>query len=355
MLRLKTALWVSGLVLVPCISSPVCAQRYSQTNLVSDIPGLAAFTDPNLVNPWGIAFGPTSPFWVADNGTGVSTLYLPDGTAFPPAAPLVVTIPTPPGDTSPATPTGALFNGTADFVVSEGANSGPAAFIFTAEDGTISGWNPRVDLHNAILKVDNSSAGAVYKGIAMGQTSNGNFLYVTNFHDNVIEMYDASFHFVKNFTDNNLPPRFAPFGIRNINGNLYVTFARQNKKRHDDFAGPNQGFVDVFDTNGNLLKRLISRHGLNSPWGLAVAPANFGAFSNDLLVGNFGDGTISAYDPQSGEFLGSLLDQNGAVLSINGLWTITFGNLTTPNNVLFFAAGFNDEADGLFGKLQAIQ
>lgn len=329
-------------------------QGYSQTNLVSDIPGLAAHTDANLVNPWGIAFSSSSPFWVADNGKGVSTIY--DGTGA--AIPLVVTIPPPDGSTAASAPTGAVFNPTSDFVVSENGMSGPATFIFVTEDGTISGWNRNVDPTHAVIAVDNSVRGTVYKGLAMAQTSQGkNLLYATNFHDNVIEVYDTNFRLVNTFTDDKVPPRYAPFGIRNIGGKLYVTFAEQNKEMHDDVAGPNHGFVDVVNPDDDTILRLISKQGLNSPWGMALAPGDFGKFSNDLLVGNFGDGTISAFDPSSGALLGAVLDASGNALSINGLWSITFGNGAGAGqpNELFFSAGLNDEADGLFGKLTAIQ
>lgn len=339
---------LAALLAVVAISGTAAAQRYTQTNLVSDIPGMAAVTDPHLKNPWGISFSPGSPFWVSDNGTGVSTLYQPNGSQVP----LVVTIPPPEGSDAPSTPTGTVFNGTGDFVVSGNGSSGPAIFIFVTEDGTISGWNPNVDPTHAKRVVDNSRLSAVYKGLASAHTSTGNFLYATNFRDGIVEMYNSHFQLVKTFTDTAVPPGYAPFNIRNINGNLYVTFAQQSEDKKDDIAGPHHGFVDVFDTSGNKLRRLISGGVLNSPWGLALAPANFGRFSNDLLVGNFGDGRISAFNPVTGAFLGQLLNRNGAVLSIDGLWMITFGNSTAPSNVLFFSAGINDEADGLFGKLQ---
>jgi len=349
--HLKSVLLAACLAAVLC-SGTVLAQRYSQTNLVSDIPGLAAVTDSNLVNPWGIAFAPTSPFWIADNGAGVSTLYRADGTPVP----LVVAIPPPGGSTGTAAPTGMIFNGTGDFLVAGNGASGPAVFIFATEDGTISGWNPNVDLTHAVLTVDNSGLGAVYKGLAIAQTSSGSFLYATNFHDGIVEMYDTHFQLVKTFTDTSVPPRYAPFGIRNINGKLYVTFAEQNDARHDDVAGPGHGFVDVFDTAGNKLQRLVSRGPLNSPWGIALAPGHFGKFSRALLIGNFGDGRISGFNLETGAFRGQLLNSAGNALSINGLWTITFGNggSTGPANALFFSAGINDEADGLFGELQTI-
>ena len=336
------------------------SRRYKQVNLVSDIAGLAAVTDPNLVNPWGVAFSPTSPFWVSDNGTGVATLYNGEGTPIP----LIVTIPPPSGSTDTSTPTGTVFNGPAGFVVSKDSASGPAFFIFDTEDGTISGWNPTVDLHNAVLVVDNSqpggvdgsTEGAVYKGLAIAQTGEGSFIYANNFRDGIVERHDADFHFVGSFTDPDLPPRYAPFGIRNIDGQLYVTFAEQGEDKKDDVAGRGHGFVDVFDTTGHLLRRFVSRGRLNSPWGLALAPADFGKFSGALLIGNFGDGRINAYDPVSGRFLGNLRNQHGQALSIDGLWTITFGNggFAGSPNELFFTAGINDEADGLFGKLQSL-
>jgi uncharacterized protein (TIGR03118 family) len=336
---------------------------YTRTNLVSDIAGVARFTDPNLVNPWGLAFGPTSPFWVADNGTGLSTLYRGDGKSFPLGSPLVVTIPPPAGGTS-ASPTGLVFNGTSSFVVSANGKSGAAIFIFATEDGTISGWSPAVDFQNAILVVDNSTPGgvdnstlgAVYKGLATADKGSSHFLYAANFRDGFVEVYNSSFKFVKSFTDTGVPAGFAPFGIQNINGKLFVTFAKQNVKKHDDVAGPGNGFVDVFDADGNLLDRFASAGTLNSPWGLALAPSGFGKFSQDLLVGNFGDGRVNAFDLNSGEFDGQLIDPEGNPVTINGLWALQFGN-GAPNggsrHKLFFTAGIADESHGLFGFIKA--
>jgi uncharacterized protein (TIGR03118 family) len=341
---------------------------YQQTNLVSDIAGVALFTDTNLVNPWGLSHSPTSPWWISDNGTGLSTLYNGNGRKFPVGSPLVVTIAPPAGGTS-AAPTGNIFNpvnGTNpdDFVVSENGKSGPSIFMFATEDGTISGWNPGVDLTHSILAVDRSAvgAGAVYKGLAFGQNGGDDFIYATNFRFGTVEQFDASFNLVRSFTDPQLAKTcplpnqcFAPFGIQNIGGNLYVTFALQDAEHHDDAHGPSRGFVDVFDTNGNLVKRLISRGALNSPWGLALAPSNFGQFSNDLLVGNFGNGRINVFDPSTGALLGQLKNQKGLIISINGLWGLAFGNgqAAGQTDELFFTAGINDEANGLFGKIQS--
>jgi len=339
---------------------------YQQTNLVSDLPNIAKVQDKNLVNSWGLVHGPTTPWWVADNGTGVSTLYDGNGTPFPPPppnqppAPLVVTIP-PPAGAAPGTlaaPTGVVFNGTSGFVVSKGGLSGPSAFIFSTEDGTIAGWSPGVDRTHAVLAVDRSAvgAGAVYKGLAINSNEDGTFIYATNFRFGKIEMFDANFHLVRSFTDQHLPEGYAPFGIQSIGSNLYVTFALQNAAKHDDVAGQGHGFVDVFSTSGHLIRRLISHGQLNSPWGLALAPANFGSFSNDLLVGNFGNGRINAYDPKTGERLGQLKSQAGDPIVIDGLWALEFGNDATagPSNVLFFTAGIDGEMHGLFGKIQSV-
>lgn len=333
---------------------------YLQTNLVSDISGIARFTDPNLVNPWGLAYAPKGPFWVSDNNAGVSTLY--NGQGAPQS--LVVSIPSPFAGQS-GTPTGVVFNGGSDFVVKQGKASGAAAFIFVTEDGTIDGWSPKVNLNNAIQVVDNSvtptpADGAVYKGATLGSDPDGrSLLYVANFRAGTIEVYDDHFRPTTvggDFTDPNIPAGFAPFDVANLGGKLYVTYAKQNAAKHDDVAGAGNGFVDVFDTNGHLQKRLISHGPLNSPWGLALAPAKFGKFSNDLLVGNFGDGHIDAFNPKTGQFLGALTDPSGNPITIGGLWALKFGNggQAGPTTTLFFTAGIGDEGHGLFGELQAV-
>jgi uncharacterized protein (TIGR03118 family) len=331
---------------------------YQQTNLVSDLPlpGVAQPPDGDLVNPWGLVHGPTTPWWISDNGTGLSTLYNGQGVKIP----LRVTIPPPTGSPAGTTaaPTGVIFNGNGGFNVSKNGTSFSSLFIFDTEDGTISGWNPGfTDRTHAVLAVDRSKVGkgAVYKGLAIGTNSSGTFLFATNFRFGTVEMFDSNFKLVGSFTDHRLPQSYAPFGIQNIGGKLYVTFAKQNAKKHDDVAGPGHGFVDVFDTNGNLISRLIARGSLNSPWGLALAPANFGPFSNDLLVGNFGDGHINVFDPTTGAALGSLEIAAGVPIQIDGLWSLQFaGNDTTAGapNELFFTAGIDGEAHGLFGDIQ---
>jgi uncharacterized protein (TIGR03118 family) len=335
---------------------------YKQTDLVSNLPNLAVHQDPNLVNPWGMASSSTSPFWVSDNGTGVTTLYNGAGQAFPVGSPLVVTIP-PAG----SAPTGQVFNefnvtSPSDFPVAPGF---PSLFIFATEDGTISGWNPSVPAFLstvAILKVDNSASGAIYKGLAIGSNASGNFLYAANFSAGTIDVFDKDFapaSLAGSFSDPRIPAGFAPFNIQNLEGDLYVTYAKQDEDKEDDVAGTGNGFVDVFDTDGNFIQRVDSRSKLNSPWGLTFAPEDFGRFSNDLLVGNFGDGRINAYSREGDHFHfhGQLQAPNGQPLAIEGLWALRFGNdgAAGPHNVLFFTAGPNDEEDGLFGSLTACQ
>ena len=332
---------------------------YIQTNLVSNIPGLAKVTDRRLLNPWGIVSSATSPFWISDNNAGVSTLYTGAGTPFPPppAGPLVVNIPASvsSGEGAAGVPTGVVFNGSGDFVVSAAGKSGAAAFIFATEDGTISGWNPTVDRNNAIRVVDNGP-GAVYKGLANASAESGARLFAANFRAGTVDVFNGHFQQITapgGFRDERIPSGFAPFGIRVIGDKVFVTYAKQNEAKHDDVAGPGNGFVDLFTTSGWLVKRLVSHGALNSPWGLALAPTNFGRFSNALLVGNFGDGHISAYNAHSGAFLGQISGATEAPIVIDGLWGLSFGNGATagPTTTLFFTAGINGEADGLFGSL----
>jgi uncharacterized protein (TIGR03118 family) len=349
------AILVAALIILSSLF-PTAAQGgigYIQHNLVSDQPNVAITTDPALKNAWGLAFSPTGPFWIADNHTGLSTVY--NGSAA--KLGITVTIPPPNGSTDTAAPTGIVFNGTAGFVVSQGGNSGPATFIFATEDGTISGWNFNVNPGAAILMRDLSSSGAVYKGLALASTSFGSFLFATDFHNNAVQVFDSAFNPMGTFTDNELPQGFAPFGISNIGGLLYVTFAKQKAPdNEDDEAGPGNGFVDVFDTQGTLVRRFASQGTLNSPWGLAKADS-FGDFNNALLVGNFGDGLINAFDFTTGDFLGQLTTSHGLPIIIDGLWALQFGNdgQGGSSRVLYFTAGPNDEQNGLFGDLQPSQ
>ena len=330
------------------------AQQYRQTNLVSDIPQLAAFTDPNLANPWGLARSAGSPWWVADNVTGVSTLYNGSGQMFPIASPLVVTIPTRSGGSGLGTPTGIVFNGSSDFEVAAGQ---PARFIFVTLDGTVSGWNPSADPTNAIRKVDNPSGLAVYTGAAIASSGGASYLYAANFHAGTVDVFDTHFNQVTlpagAFTDSDIPADFAPFNVQTVDGNVFVAFAKQDEDKEDEVVGAGFGYVDAFDPAGHLVMRLKSGHWMNAPWAVVLAPADFGMFSNDILVGNLGSGRIAAFDQKHGNFHGFLRGSHGLPIAIEGLWGLGFGNGGTagPTNTLFFAAGIDDEQHGLFGTL----
>ena len=332
---------------------------FAQTNLVSDGFVPAMTIDPNLINPWGIAHSATSPFWVSDNGMGVTTVYTGAGAKVNVGGLDAIAIAAPPGQTSPASPTGDVFNiAGSGFNITSGGHTGSSVFIFATEDGTISGWNPNVNVASSVLAVDNSQggAGAVYKGLAMAQTEDGTFLFAANFRNGTVDVFDQNFKQVKSFTDSNLPAGYAPFNVQVLDGHLFVTFALQNDAKHDDVAGAGHGFVDEFDLEGNLLHRVASGGVLNSPWGLAIAPPGFGEFANDLLVGNFGDGTINVFNPKNDHFLGKLENANGAPITIGDLWALIpgTGSAGSDPNKIYFTAGVQNEAHGLFGSLAAI-
>ena len=340
-------------------ANPAIAQFYTQHNLVSDQAGAADLMDPSLVNAWGLVSSATSPWWVANNGTDTSTLYTGAG-----AKVLLTTIPCHCVNV-PGAPTGVVFNGGTGFVVTSGGASGAAAFIFATEDGTILGWNrnvpPPATSSQATLAV--TTPDAVYKGLAIASTVNGDFLYATNFHAGTVDVFDKDFkpvHSPGAFTDPKLPKGYAPFGIRNLDNTIYVTYALQDADKHDDVAGKGHGFVNAFTTTGVLIQRVASKGTLDSPWGLALAPAEFGKFSNDLLIGNFGDGRIHAYAPREHDdhnhkfkHRGVLHSADGPPLKIDGLWSISFGNgaAAGPMTTLFFTAGPVEESHGLFGSL----
>ncbi len=332
-------------------------QFYTQTNLVSGGAVSAPVTDPNLINPWGLAFDPTGgPFWAANNGTGTATVYNGFGERLPASKPLVVTIPTPTG-TGTAAPTGIVFNNTGDFPITSGGKSASSSFIIASEDGTLSGWSPSVNATKAVLAVDNSAT-AIYKGLALASTSNGNLLFGTNFSAGKVNVFNQTFGpmvMPGAFSDPNLPAGFAPFNIKPVNDKLFVTFAKQNATKTDDVPGVGNGVVDVFNTDGSLNRRFATGGVLNSPWGIAQAPSDFGKFSNALLVGNFGDGKIHAFDPNTGSFLGTLDTASGQPLAISGLWSLAFGDgaLNAQKNALYFTAGINGETNGLFGTITA--
>lgn len=317
------------------------ADTYSWTNFQSDIAGVAQHTDSNLVNPWGMAASANGIIWVSDNGAGVSTLYNQDGTARS----LVVTIPTAARNRGTGTPTGVVFNNTGFFPVTKNGTTASALFIFVSEDGSISGWNSTVDPTNAIIAVDNGTNRgvnhAVYKSVTLGVANGHNFLYASNFHTGHVETYDENFHQVtpNGFVDPNLPAGYAPFGIRNFNGEIFVTYAKQDHAKHDDVPGPGFGFVDVFDTSGNFSRRLVSNGNLNAPWGLAER-------NNELWVGNFGDGMINVYDPMTGAFIETLMRADNTPLQFDGLW-----DMLPLGNGVYFTAGIADESHGLFGLI----
>jgi uncharacterized protein (TIGR03118 family) len=354
------ALMSTGMQMHPHIQMHEMRQRHrvhtvvQQTNLVSDGAVAAKVTDTDLKNPWGLANGGKSPWWISDNGTNRSTLY--NGTTAAKLG-LIVSIPSPTGPTG-GTPTGIVSSASqTDFLVN-GAGT-PAHFIFATEDGTIAAWNSGT---SAVLKADKSGSGAVYKGLALGSSGGSSFLYATNFHSGKVDVFDTAFSphtFSANqFTDRHIPKGFAPFGIQNINGMIFVTYAKQGAAKHDDAAGRGHGFVDVFSTSGALMGRVASRGSLNSPWGLAVAPSSFGKFAGDLLVGNFGDGRINAFKMTSRgkfEFEGQLTDAHQHTIVIGGLWGLAVGNdgAAGSSQSVFFTAGANGEADGLFGTLTA--
>jgi uncharacterized protein (TIGR03118 family) len=336
-------------------TSPAATNEgYAQVNLVSDGTTNALHHDKRLVNPWGIVAA-EEVVWANDNGSGLATVYTPLGLPLQ----FAIHIPGPDGSTNSGTPDGLVWNQTALFAITNGSKHGASTFLMATEDGTIAAWNASVTGSNAVIVVDNSASGAVYKGLAIFRDTNDvPHLYAANFHAGTIDEFDGNFQFVQSFTDTNVPAGFAPFNVRVLRDHLFVTFAKQKQPdRHDDDAGLGNGFVDIFGADGTVLRRFASNGALNSPWGLAVAPANFGNFSHALLVGNFGDGRINAYDLLTGRLLGNLTQPDGSDLVINGLWGLTFereavhGFLDFDANRLYFTAGINDEADGLLGYI----
>jgi uncharacterized protein (TIGR03118 family) len=350
------------------------AQHYVEADLVSSIPGVGTNAtnghDTQLVNAWGLTRSATSPWWLTDNGTGLSTVYNAIGNKV---ATLVVTIPPPAGSTATSAPTGTVFNGTAtDFLLPSGAS---AHFIFVTEDGTISAWSSGAA---AILVVDNSKKNAVYKGCTIAEWNGKHYLYVTNFRSGEIEVYDNTFKRVhidrdafsndgdasSDFgrdrrdddrrDDDRRHHEFVPFNVQAIGTNLFVTFAKQDDVHHDEVDGAGLGDAAVFSTSGKLLSRMQHGSYFNGPWGVAMAPGEFGEFSHSVLVGMFGSGQVAAFNPVDGKFIGVMLNHAGTKLSISGLWAIGFGAGNTnsgPYNTLYFTAGPNDEGDGLYGTL----
>jgi uncharacterized protein (TIGR03118 family) len=332
--RAITLAMCCGLVLL--FSSAALAQYYSYDTLVSNIPGKGVHTDTLLANPWGLAYGPGAPFWISDEASGWSTLYNRNGVAEP----LQVVIPSASG-MGWGTPTGIVYNPSSEFQI----ESWTSAFLFATLDGTISGWS-HFEPGNALIAVRNP--GAVYTGLAISLRKSGNFLFAADAANNKVDVYDANFKFVKSFTDSKTPKGFAPFGIQNIGGRIYVAYAAQN-------GGPG-GFIDIFHQDGTFVHRLVDSPWLNQPWGMAVAPSDFGPLSGTLLVSNnVAAGTINGFDLTTGAYVGTITNSKGNPIKINGLWGIEFGGGAPANgakNQLFFTAGPND-ADGYFGVINS--
>jgi uncharacterized protein (TIGR03118 family) len=350
------------LALLPTIA---WAQHYTQTNLVSNLTGVAPTTDPNLQNAWGLVHGPSTPWWVSNNAGGTSTLYTGAGAIIP----LVVTIPNAPSQPAAGSPTGVMFNGTTDFLLAPGMQ---AFFLFVTEDGTVQGWNPGVKATTAVIEADNSQVpnptnGAVYKGATIAEIDGNKFILAANFRSGRVDVFDTNFkqqdisdgeseddH--EKFEDEHIPHDFAPFNVQGYGPNIYVTYAKQDAAKHDPVGGAGLGFVDVFSSKGKLLARLEHGDWFNAPWGVVLTPADFGEFSHTLLIGNFRGGTVAAFNPLTGHFLGNVLNPDGSTLTIDGLWALGFGNggPSGPGNTLFFTAGPNKETNGLFGTLTPV-
>jgi|HubBroStandDraft_1064217.scaffolds.fasta_scaffold08606_1 uncharacterized protein (TIGR03118 family) len=357
-------------VLVPTAGrafGPINIVTFAQTNLVSNVPGVAPVTDPALIDPRGMAFFGVGFFWMADAGNGTASLYGGGGQTFPDSPTIPGPAAAPAG--SQSRPSGIVANLEGPFDLSFNGTLMPSNFIFVTENGTIDGWN-QSEFGTAVLAVDNSAAGALYKGVAIAQANTTTFtspgfttsaftsIYATNFHTGTIDMFGSFFEPVTatgGFVDNQIPPGFAPFGIREINGELWVTYALQDATKTTDVPGVGNGFIDVFDGDGNLLRRFAANTGLNSPWDIVRAPFGFGQFASDILVANHGDGTISVFD-NSGAFLDKLRTANGQVLTIPGLWGLSPGGaLFSTAETLYFSAGPNNGSDGLFGLISAVR
>lgn len=334
-------------VIEGCKKSKSSPAIYQQTNLVADTTGYNAVrVDTNLDNPWGIAIGPTGIFWIAVNHNGSTAVY--DGTGAQSLPNVGIPLN---GIANGASPSGVIYNGTSNFVIP--SNGQPAKFIYVTEDGIVAAWNTG---DTTITVADRSAANAVYKGIAMANDGTGNFIYVADLHNAKVDVFDQSFNYVTNkvFTDPNIPAGFAPFNIQNIDGQLYITYAKQKAPDNmDDQSGPGNGYVDIYNPDGTLVKRFASQGTLNSPWGIAQALSGFGQGSSSILIGNFGDGRINIFDV-NGSYKGQLMS-NGTPVTIDGLWAITFPQSTSGNldlNTLYFTAGPAGETYGIFGYLR---
>jgi uncharacterized protein (TIGR03118 family) len=381
----KLCNWFGAASLILLLPPLSFAQQYIQTNLVSNVSvtPAAVVTDPNLQNAWGLVHGPATPWWISNNAGGTSTLYNTSGlnplnpaaqSPTPVLSPVTIValnapggtpgngvkIPNAPSQPAPGSPTGVIFNGAAnDFLLAPGK---PALFIFVTEDGTVQGWNPGVNATTAIIKVDNSQVpnkknGAVYKGATIAELDGKELILAANFRSRRVDVFDSNFQPVhlseELFDDDEIPSDFAPFNVQGIGPSIYVTYAKQDAAKHDPVGGAGLGFVAIFSRDGKKLAHLQNGDWFNAPWGVVLTPADFGEFSHALLVGNFRGGTIAAFNPITGKFIGNVLDSSGAVLNIDGLWALEFGNggASGPGSTLFFTAGPDNETNGLFGTL----
>ena len=348
---------------------PAPVSGFADTALVSDKVGVVAATttiDANLSNPWGVAIAPGLPFWIADNNSNLSTLYSGMGTnetgAITGANEVGIAIPASAAGV-PANPTGQVYNGAGGFLISTSAGMEPALFMFDGEGGTIAAWAKDSGTTAVTVYDDGVANGAnhaVYKGLALGSVNGSSFLYATDLHNNKVDVFDTNFAKPANmqgkFIDPAIPAGFVPFGIVTLNGQLYVSYTMQDAAKHDEAIGAGLGYVDIFDFSGNFVSRFASAGVLNAPWGMAIAPAGFGSLAGDLLIGNFGDGTINVFAPNGTALatsMGPLTVTNGGTLAVPGLWALVFGNgdADKPATTLFYTAGFSDQTDGVFGSI----
>lgn len=355
-MKISRILWgavpATALVLAGCGGSdaPPTVTSFTAKAVVSDGSIAGTQTDANLKNGWGIAFNPNGFVWVTATGTQKSTLY--DGNGVPQT--LVVTVP--PAGSAPANPTGIIFSGTSSFPVTKNGVTGPSRFVFSSEDGSLSGWSPAADLANAIVTY-RDGGGAVYKGLAVATRSGADFLYATDFRNNKVDVFDTSFQKVQlagSFADPQLPANYAPYGIQTIGTRIYVTYAQQDANRRNAVAGAGLGALNAFNTDGTLAQRIVTPGAtLNAPWGITQAPGNFAGASSRLIVANEGDGTLQAFDPATGEWNGALAQKDGTTLQLDGVRGIAFGNGLNqqPLNTLFYVAGPNKGVNGAYGRV----
>jgi uncharacterized protein (TIGR03118 family) len=354
---LRMALGLASMCVLAAVAQAGKSNTYEQINIASNRPTVPNHMDPRLINAWGLVISPTGLLYVADNGTGLSTIYSPSGIPFP----FSISVPSPTGATT-SSPTGVVFNATESFKILSNGNVVPATFLFSTEDGGIAGWYAPTAPAHAVVATDRSVANAVYKGLAVGHAHGADRLYATDFHNAHVDVFDGNFSLQNDpmaFVDPYLPPGYAPFGISDIEGSIVVTYAKQKPPdNHDDDAGPGHGFVDLFRTDGTFVRRIASEGELNSPWGIALAPTGFGPLGHALLIGNFGDGRILAYNVSTGAFLGVVRDETGKTIVIPGLWSIVFRPNIENDGVpagetrLYFTSGPADESNGVMGFIR---